>query len=157
MAGSDTTSTRKLGLGNLRRPPRKSRTLKQHLFRRLLVVIPASLLMVVLMKSGWLDFAADHMTFDKLSWFDNTKLVEHLRILVRHDGLTDEPANCLIFIVNGDDPPNAMRVDVMGKHVGNCPNPDKSFPKLFTVKVDKPNRELFTDAGSPGIFRPMAQ
>ncbi|AQS86821.1 hypothetical protein A0U93_01365 [Neoasaia chiangmaiensis] len=146
-----------MGLGNLKRPPRKPRTLRQHLIRRLLVVIPASLLMVVLMKSGWIDFAADRMTFDKLSWFDNTKLVEHLRILVRHDGLTDEPAHCLMFIVNGDDPPNATRIDVMAKHVGNCPNPNGEFPKLFTVKVDKAERLLFTDAGTPGNFRPMPQ
>lgn len=155
LADQDTTAKPGLGAGRNGLRPRKPRTLKQHLIRRLLVVIPASLLMIVVMKTGWLDMAADRLTFNKLAWFDNTKLVEHLRVLVRHNGMTDEPARCLVFLVNGDDPPTAMRVDVMAKHTEGCPHPDKKPQQLFTVRVDKVDRMLTTDAGSPGVFHPM--
>ncbi|GAJ29908.1 hypothetical protein AA0498_0983 [Acidomonas methanolica] len=150
MTGTNKTSTPRLGSGR-----GKPRTMRQHIIRRLLVVLPASLLMVVLMKTGVLDVAADRMTFDKLAWFDDTKLVEHLRILVTHNGMTDEPGRCLVFIVNGNDPLNAQRIDVMAKHIKGCPDPDGKPQMLFTIRVDKADRELQTDHGTPGVFHPM--
>lgn len=150
-----TSNDKEPRLSGKRGKRRGPRSVKQHIMRRLLVVIPASVLMIVLMKAGVLDVAADKMTFNKLAWFDDTKLVEHLRVLVTHNGMTSQPGKCLVFIVNGNDPPQATRIDVMAKHIKGCPEPDKEPEKLFTIRVDKADRELATDQGTPGKFRPM--
>ncbi|AOX19626.1 hypothetical protein [Kozakia baliensis] len=152
MAAPDTSTPPRFGTGR-----RKPRTLRQHIARRLLVLVPASLLAVVVMKMGWLEQAADRLQFDKLAWFDNTKLVEHLRVTVTHDGLTDVPSRCLVPVLNGDDPPNATRVDFMSKGTKGCPAKPGSFEKLFTIKVDRADRILYTDAGSPGQFRLLSR
>lgn len=151
MAAGDTPTPR-LGSGW-----RKPRTLRQHLIRRLFVLVPAALLGIVVMKMGWLDQAADKIQFDKLAWFDDTKLVEHLRVMVTHNGMTDVPSRCLIPIVNGADPANATRIDFMSKGTKDCPAKPGSFDKLFTIKVDRADRILATDYGTPGRFHPMPQ
>lgn len=135
-----------------RRPPR---TLKQHLMRRLLIVVPAFLLMFVIVRTGLLDFSYDKFTFNKLSWFDNTALVEHLRLVVTNDGLTDMPKKCLVFVVNGNAADNNPVIDVLGRHGNGCPGDKPSADKLFSVKVDRSERTLQTDAGTPGSFRQL--
>jgi hypothetical protein len=150
-APSDAASKPKLRIGRGGKSPR---SLKQHIMRRLIMVVPLALLMVVMSRTGLLDFAADKMTFTDLSWFDNTALVEHLRVLVTHDGLTDEPGKCLVFLVNGDDPPNASHIDVLARHEAACPGKKTGLPdKLFTLRIDRADRTIETDAGTPGQFR----
>ncbi len=134
---------------------RPRRTLRQHIVRRVLMVIPASLLAIVLMKMGWLDQAADKLTFSRTSWFDDTALVEHLRVVLTHDGATDTPGRCLLFIVNGNTPMNGTMIDVMEKHSGSCSGDRKTLPKLFTVKVDRVDGIIESDRGTPGIFHPL--
>ncbi|ACI52912.1 conserved hypothetical protein [Gluconacetobacter diazotrophicus PA1 5] len=133
-------------------------TMRQRIVRRLLMVVPLALLAVLAARMGWLDQAADRITFDHASWFDDTALVEHFRTVVTHNGMTDAPGRCLLFIVNGNDPPDAARFDVMEKHSGSCP-PAKDakdpLPKLFTLKVDRVDKTVQTDWGSPGTFHPM--
>ncbi|GBR07374.1 MULTISPECIES: hypothetical protein [Asaia] len=146
------TDAPKLGSGR-----RKPRTLKQHLLRRLVVLVPVSLLAIVVMKMGWLDQAADKIQFDRLAWFDNTKLVEHLRVMVTHNGMTTVPAKCLVPIINGNDPPEATRVDFMQRSNDGCPGKAGTFDRLFTIKVNRADRLLATDQGSPGRFHAMAQ
>ncbi|WP_336762922.1 hypothetical protein [Asaia sp. VD9] len=154
-SGSENAPTPRLGSGRAGR--RKPRTLKQHLLRRLVVLVPASLLAILVMKMGWLDQAADKIQFDRLAWFDNTKLVEHLRVLVTHNGMTDVPAKCLVPIVNGNDPPEATRIDFMERSNNGCPGKPGSFDRLFTIKVNRADRLLATDQGTPGRFHAMAQ
>ncbi|BAT19317.1 MULTISPECIES: hypothetical protein [Asaia] len=136
---------------------RKPRTLKQHLLRRLIVLVPASLLAILVMKMGWLDQAADKIQFDRLAWFDNTKLVEHLRVMVTHNGMTDVPAKCLVPILNGNDPPDATRIDFMQRSNDGCPGKPGTFDRLFTIKVNRADRMLATDQGTPGRFHAMSQ
>ncbi|QDH24115.1 hypothetical protein D5366_01260 [Neokomagataea tanensis] len=155
MSGKTTNNTNNTA-PRLGRGRRKPRTLKQHFLRRLLVIVPAFLLMFVIVKSGWLDVSYDKIRFNELSWFDNTALVEHLRLVVTHDGLTDLPRNCLVFsLLNGDVSNNVVDMDVLGRHGHDCPGDKPSADKLFSLKVDRTGHTIQTDAGSPGNFHPI--
>ncbi|MBF0862959.1 hypothetical protein HKD22_12855 [Gluconobacter kanchanaburiensis] len=120
--------------------------------RRLVVVIPAFLLMVVAVRTGLLDMSYDKITFGKLSWFDNTALVEHLRLVVVRDNLTDLPRHCLVFVVDGSADNNTPTMDVLGRHGNGCPGTTSSADKLFSLKIDRSERTVQTDAGTPGTF-----
>lgn len=137
------------------RAPLKKRSLRQHILRRLALVLPITVLMVVLARSGMIDTLTDRYTFRPESWFDDTALVRHLRVLVTHNGMTHDRPDCLLFVVNGNDAPNASRIDVMQKHSGTCPGPKDELPKLFTLRVDRMNRVIMSDQGSPGTFHPL--
>ncbi|GBQ24133.1 hypothetical protein AA0472_1320 [Acetobacter estunensis NRIC 0472] len=152
MTDDNTSGPRRFGSG-----PFKGRSLKQHIARRLVLVLPLTVLMIVLAKTGALDRMLDRYTFKPMSWFDNNALVQHLRVTVTHNGMTGDRADCLLFIVNGDTPPQATLIDVMEKHSGSCPVPDGSLPKLFTLRVDRPAQRVETDQGSPGLFHPIPQ
>ena len=137
------------------RRPFAKRTLRQHILRRLAIVLPLSLMMILLAKTGTLDRLVDSYTFKPASWFDDTALVRHLRLKVTHNGMTHDRPDCLLFVVNGNDAPTASRIDVMEKHSGTCPGPKDDLPKLFTLRVDRLNRLVYSDQGSPGVFHPI--
>ncbi|KAA8385658.1 hypothetical protein FOH24_15905 [Acetobacter tropicalis] len=137
------------------RGPLKKRSLRQHIVRRLALVLPITVLMIVLAKSGMIDTLTDRYTFRPESWFDDSALVRHLRVVVTHNGMSHDRPDCLLFVVNGNDPPNASRIDVMQKHSGTCPGPKGDLPKLFTLQVDRMNRIIQSDQGSPGTFLPL--
>ena len=137
------------------RGPFKKRTLRQHVLRRLALVLPLCVLMIVLAKSGVLDTLTDRYTFKPESWFEDTALVRHLRVVVTHNGMSHDRPDCLLFVVNGNDPPTASRIDVMQKHSGTCPGPKEDLPKLFTLRIDRLNRIIMSDQGSPGTFHPI--
>ncbi|MBS0959211.1 MULTISPECIES: hypothetical protein [Acetobacter] len=139
---------------NPKKTPKK-RTLRQHVLRRLVMVVPLMLLMIGLAKTGFLDKMADRYTFRAESWFNDTALVSHLRLLVTSNGMSHDRPDCLLFIVNGNDPLTASRIDVMQKHSGTCPNPGKELPKLFTLQIDRVNHTIMSDQGSPGEFHPV--
>lgn len=119
-------------------------------------MLPLSLLAVIAARTGMLDGTIDRYRFNDLSWFDNTALVEHLRVVAVRDGLTDLPKRCLVFVVNGDVSDNTPVIDVLGRRGNGCPGDKPAADKLFSIKVDRMGRSLQTDAGSPGTFRPMA-
>ncbi|CCT58901.1 hypothetical protein [Acetobacter pasteurianus] len=137
------------------RRPFAKRTLRQHILRRLAIVLPLSLMTILLAKTGTLDRLVDSYTFKPASWFDDTALVRHLRLKVTHNGMTHDRSDCLLFVVNGNDAPTASRIDVMEKHSGTCPGPKDDLPKLFTLRVDRLNRLVYSDQGSPGVFHPI--
>ncbi|MBB2200416.1 hypothetical protein [Gluconacetobacter tumulisoli] len=130
-------------------------TMRQRIVRRVLLVVPLALLAVISARMGWLDQAADQITFRHANWFDDTALVEHFRTVVTHNGMTDTRGDCLLFIVNGNDPPDAVRFDVMEKHSGHCPGAKGTLPKLFTLKIDRLAQTAQTDWGSPGQFHAL--
>lgn len=135
-------------------------TMRQRIVRRLVMVVPMALLAVVAARMGWLDQAADQITFRHANWFDDTALVEHFRTVVTHNGMTDLPGRCVLFIVNGNDPPDATRFDVMAKHSGSCPGAKdpalkNTLPRLFTLRVDRVDQTVQTDWGSPGTFHSL--
>lgn len=142
-------------------PPRarkaalKPRSLKRLLLRRLFVVVPAFLLMWLAVRSGALDTVYDTMTFKKLSWFDNTALVEHLRIRIVHDRLTNLPRRCLVFIVNGGPENNTPAIEVLGREGNGCPGSKPDAKTLFHIQVNRAGRTILTDAGSAGQFHPL--
>lgn len=148
----DKSATPRLGRIPGRGTRRQPRSLKQLLLRRLLVVIPAFLLMFIAVRTGVLDMSYDKITFSKLSWFDNTALVEHLRLAVVKDNLTDLPRNCLVFVVSGDASDNTPTMDVLGRHGNGCPGTTPSADKLFSLKINRSERTVQTDAGTPGAF-----
>lgn len=118
-------------------------------------MLPLTLLMIVLAKSGILERLVDRYTFSAQSWYDDTALVQHLRLKVTQNGMTHDRPDCLLFVVNGNDQPTASRIDVMEKSTGTCPAPKGELPKLFTLKVDRMNRIVLSDQGSPGQFHPI--
>lgn len=134
----------------------KPRSFRQHLIRRLVVVIPVFLLMLVLVKSGILDTAYDKMTFNKLGWFNNTALVEHLRTRFMQARLSPVPRHCLVFIVNGDASVNTPEMEVLGRYGNGCParssSKEAKAETLFHVRINRTQQTIQTDAGSPGFF-----
>ncbi|WP_195805099.1 hypothetical protein [Bombella mellum] len=138
-----------------RRRPRPPRSLKQHIIRRLIVVVPAFLLMFLFVRTGVLDNLYDQFTFSKLSWFDNTALVEHLRTIITRKGLTTMPRRCLVMVVNGDGSVNTPTIDVLGRHGNGCPGDKPSAELLFHVRVDRAGQSILTDASSPDMYHPL--
>ncbi|NVN36894.1 hypothetical protein [Komagataeibacter swingsii] len=141
-------------------PPRLTRrrapvTLKQRIVRRVLMIVPMAALVFLVGRMGWLDQAADRLTFSRASWFDNTALVEHFRTIVTHNGMTSDSKDCLLFVLNGNDPPDATRIDVMEKHSGKCPGDRNTLPHLFTLQIDRVGQTAQTDWQSPGVFHPL--
>ena len=132
-------------------------TIRQRIVRRVLMVIPMALLAFIVMRMGWLDQAADRLTFSKVSWFDNTALVEHFRTIVTHNGMTHDRKDCLLFVLNGNDPPDATNLDVMERHSGSCPGDRNTLPRLFTLRVDRLSQSVQTDWQTPGVFHAMPQ
>ncbi|MXV44661.1 hypothetical protein GS501_06340 [Saccharibacter sp. 17.LH.SD] len=124
--------------------------------RRLLIVVPVFLLMFVIVRSGLLDTAYDRFTFNNLSWFDNTALVEHLRTVITNRGLSTLPRQCLVFVVNGDASVNTPDIDVLGRHGNNCPGTTPSADLLFKIRVNRAERVIQTDAGSSGVFHTLS-
>lgn len=135
-----------------RRTSRAPRSLKQHIIRRLTILIPTFLLMFFVVRSGTLDNLYDQFTFNKLSWFDNTALVEHLRTILTRKGLSPLPRRCLVMVVNEDTSVNTPDIDVLGRHGNGCPGDIPSAALLFHVKVNRAGQSIMTDAGSPGTF-----
>ncbi|MCX5619398.1 hypothetical protein [Bombella pollinis] len=138
-----------------RRRPRPPRSLKQHIIRRLIVIVPAFFLMFIFVRTGALDNLYDRFTFNKLSWFDNTALVEHLRTVITRKGLTTMPRRCLVMVVNGDASTPVPSIDVLGRHGNGCPGTTPSAELLFHLRVDRAGQSIMTDAGSPGLYRPL--
>lgn len=138
-----------------KRGPFAKRTLRQHVLRRLAMVLPLTVLMIGLAKSGILERMVDRYTFSAQSWYDDTALVQHLRLKVTQNGMTHDKPDCLLFVVNGNDQPTASHIDVMEKSTGGCPAPKGDLPKLFTLQVDRMNRTILSDQGSPGVFHPI--
>ncbi|MFT8418746.1 MAG: hypothetical protein ABF636_07955 [Acetobacter sp.] len=155
MTDTNKTPTPKPATTGAKRGPFAKRTLRQHVLRRLAMVLPLTLLMIVLAKSGILERMVDRYTFSAQSWYEDTALIQHLRLKVTQNGMTHDKPECLLFVVNGNDQPTASRIDVMEKSTGTCPAPKGELPKLFTLKVDRMNRVVLSDQGSPGLFHPI--
>ncbi|GAB6966282.1 hypothetical protein JCM25156A_03190 [Komagataeibacter kakiaceti JCM 25156] len=130
-------------------------TLRRRILRRVFMIVPMAALVFLVGRMGWLDQAADKLTFSRMSWFDNTALVEHFRTIVTHNGMTSDAKDCLLFVLNGNDPPDATRIDVLEKHSGACPGDRNTLPHLFTLQIDRLGQTAQTDWQSPGLFHPL--
>ena len=133
----------------IRRSPRA------RLLQRVLVALLAGLALVALQRFGLLDRLSGGAMPRGLDWSNDYQLVEQLRRVVVRNGLTHDSGDCLLFVINGNDPPDASRMDVMEKHSGACPGTRGQLPKLFTLKVDRVAHAVQDDAGSPGSFHPL--
>ena len=91
----------------------------------------------------------------KVDWANDYAMVQELRRRIAADGLSDAKPNCLLFIINGNDPPNDTRVRVLGKHNAECGGDPKTMPDLFLVKVDRAHGTATADAGQRGQFEPL--
>lgn len=136
--------------------PFKGRSIRQHVIRRLVIMIPLFLIMFYMAKNGTLDAIYDQFTFKKTSWFDNTALVEHLRTLIRQKKISTLPRKCLVFVINGDITNNEPVINVLGRHGNGCPGETASAENLFNIKVNRLAGYIATDAGTPGTFHPLA-
>ena len=94
-----------------------------------------------------------------VDWNRDYSVVEHLRTLVVRDGLTTDSKACLLFVINGNDPPQAQRIQVWQKRSPGCPKQAGSMkgalPVLFTLRVDRDHHTVQDDQGSPGHFHDM--
>lgn len=132
------------------------RSQKRRLLSRVVVALAAGLCLVGLEKMGMLDGLTRPGLFgSRLDWSSDYPLVQHLRDLVVSRGLTHDSKECLLFVVNGNDPPNAVRMRVMEKHSGTCPGEKGTLPLLFTLQVDRLNHTVQTDSGTPGRFHDL--
>ncbi|MBE7212450.1 MAG: hypothetical protein INR65_15625 [Gluconacetobacter diazotrophicus] len=126
--------------------------------RRVVTALAAGLAILLLGRLGVLNRLAPGLAPAGLNWTNDYQLVEYLRGRVVDDGLTKTRKDCLLFIINGNDPPDAVRMRVMEKHSGSCPPAAPgadALPQLFTLQVDRQNKSVQTDAGDPGHFHPL--
>jgi hypothetical protein len=139
-----------------RRPPgRRRATPRARIVQRVLIALMAGLALLVLERMGLLNRLSAGVMPAQLNWSNDYQLVEYFRTVVVQDGLTHDAKDCLLFVINGNDPPNAVRMEVLEKHSGSCPGTRGQLPKLFTLKVDRLAHSVQTDAGSPGLFHPL--
>ncbi len=131
------------------------RSPRTRLVQRVLVALLAGLALLGLQRFGLLDRLSGGAMPRGLDWSNDYQLVEQLRRVVVRNGLTHDSGDCLLFVINGNDPPDASRMDVMEKHSGACPGTRGQLPKLFTLKVDRVAHAVQDDAGSPGSFHPL--
>ncbi len=136
--------------------PRPRLSTRSQVVRRILLAVLIGISLLLLDRSGVLEQWLGRGQASRLDWANDYSVVEYLRPLVVRRGLTHDARDCLLFIINGNDPPTASRFDVMEKHSGSCPGARGQLPKLFTIKVDRVDHTLSTDAGSPGQFHPFS-
>ena len=145
---------------SVRRPPggpRGGASTPRQLRTRIVAIVAAGVLIVVLHFTGVLDQLQRRIFPPRIDWNNDYSVVEHLRGQVVSDGLTHDAPDCLLFIINGNDPAEAQRIQVMEKHTGACPGTRGQLPLLFTLRVDRPAGTVQTDKGSPGQFHPLAE
>ena len=111
--------------------------------------------MVVLHFTGVLPRLQHRFFPEPVDWHNDYSTVEHLRDQVVARGLTHDARECLLFIINGNDPPSAQRFQVMEKHSGTCPGQRGQLPLLFTLRVDRDHGLVQTDQGSSGKFHAL--
>ena len=134
-------------------PPPRPWTPRQ-LAARIGVIVLSGVLIVVLHFTGTLDAVQRRIFQQPVHWNDDYSVVEHLRDRVVRDGLTRDAQDCLLFIIDGNDPSEAQRIRVMEKHNARCPGAPGVLPRLFTLRVDRSRGLVEDDRGSPGQFRP---
>ncbi len=144
------------GLGTGTPTPRRPWTSRQ-LGTRITAILLAGALIVALHFTGLLDTLQRRVFPQRIDWNNDYAVVEHLRDRVVRDGLTHDARECLLFIINGNDPPGAQRIRVMEKHNAGCPGPRGELPRLFTLRVDRPDGTVQSDQGSPGQFHPLPE
>ncbi len=131
------------------------RTTRRQLATRVAAIVLAGALVVVLHFTGVLPRLQQRYFPDPVDWHNDYSTVEHLRDQVVATGLTHDAKQCLLFIINGNDPPSLQRFQVMEKHSGTCPGQRGQLPHLFTLRVNRENGVVETDQGSPGVFHAM--
>ena len=137
-----------------RKPPARPWSRRQ-LGTRVAAIGLAGVLVVLLHFTGLLDGLQRRLFPPPVNWANDYAVVEHLRDQVVDDGLTRDAKACLLFIINGDDPPEAQRIRVMEKHNAGCPGTAGQLPKLFTLRVDRTKGVVENDQGSPDQFHAM--
>ena len=136
-------------------PPVRSAWTRGRFIRRILIAALAGVTLLLLERTGVIERTLGQLQPERFDWSSDYPLVEHMRTVVVDRGLTHDRKDCLLFIINGNDPPDASRLEVMEKHSGTCPGTRGELPKLFTLKVNRLARTVQTDAGTPGIFHPL--
>ena len=72
---------------------------------------------------------------------------------IRAAHLTERPDECLAYRFDATSSREAYFVDVRENHRhASCGGDPQTQPRLFSVKVDRKTRKMFTDQGSPGQF-----
>jgi hypothetical protein len=127
----------------------------RRLVRRVVLGLLVGCALLAVGRSGALDPLLQRVAPERLDWNNDYAVVEHLRARIVRDRLTPVAGRCLLFIINGNDPPTAVRFRVMEKPTDGCPAAKGTLPQLFTVRVDRPAGHAETDAGSPGQFKPL--
>ena len=130
---------------------------RRKLGTRIAVIVLAGALIVVMHFTGLLDMLQQRIFPKPVDWKNDYSVVEHLRDQVVRVGLTHDRADCLLFIINGNDPPDAQHFQVMEKHSGTCPGAKGQLPRLFTLRVDRSKGAVESDQGSPGQYHPVPE
>ncbi len=137
------------------RPQARRLTPRSRVIRRILIALLLAFTLLALERTGLMERWLGGLQGERLDWRNDYQLVEYLRALVVQRGLTGDRKDCLLFIIDGNDPPTGTRMQVMEKHSGACPGERGQLPKLFTLKIDRLARQVQSDAGSPGLFHPL--
>lgn len=136
-------------------PPPPRRWTPRQLWTRIAAIFGLGATVVVLHFAGLLDPLLQRLAPARVDWRNDYATVEHLRGDVVRRGLVHVPRACLLFIINGNDPPQAQRLQVMQKPGTGCPPTHGELPKLFTLRVDRTKGLVESDLGSPGSFHPL--
>ena len=126
---------------------------------RIAGIVCVGVAIVVLHFTGVLGTLQQRLFPPPVDWNRDYAVVEHLRDLVVRDGLTRDRKACLLFVINGNDPPQAQRIQVWQKRIKGCPTQPGAtkgaLPVLFTLRVDREHHTVQDDQGSPGQFHAL--
>lgn len=154
MTAAKTTDAPGNGPGNA--PGRRPWTQRQ-LWLRIAAIFAAGALVAVLHFTGTLDRLQHRLFPPRVDWKNDYSVAQYLRDRVVDSGLTTDSKDCLLFIINGNDPLDAQRFRVVEKSTGKCPGPRGKLLQLFTLRIDRNAGTVQTDNGSPGMFHPLPQ
>lgn len=130
-------------------------SIKRRIIQRACVALILSFGVLLSYYMGWLDAVIDQSIRQKVNWFDDTKMVEYLRNRTINDKIVTTRPSCLVFIVNGNAPPEVTDVQVREKHNKECSDTSNDFPLLFTFRVNRVNGTIQIDRNSSNHFYPF--
>ena len=81
--------------------------------------------------------------------------IEAVGEAVRQAHLTTLSGNCLAYRVEKPVEPRYYEVSALETHEPGCGGDPSTMHRLFTIKVDKRTRQMWTDGGIPDDYHPL--
>ncbi|CAK7192093.1 hypothetical protein COMNV_00276 [Commensalibacter sp. Nvir] len=128
---------------------------RKRIWQRVLIALFLSAGIIFAQKAGWLDQFSRQLTQQHMNWSNNSDVIAYLKKIVANNQLTKTSPHCLVYVINNDNGQETVRVEVREQHNSVCTNTRKDFPLLFTFEINRIQKTVQIDKGSPNHFYPI--